>query len=140
MTVAACEETEDHAGDDLAAEDVERPLRLAQRNGEAQQRIQRDKKDDGQCDTDDDECGEKDTQSRGLYFPGILQLSTIVVNRHLHIGEGLQAVVEGAEVGDGCTKREPLAVEIYTVGMEKRRWQQELRKHCDQLPGVLGGE
>ncbi len=138
--VAAAEEAVHHSGNNLAAKNVERPLCFALRDGEVQQRIQRDKEDDRQRYANDDKRGEENAESGGLDFAGFLQLSTVVVDRHLHVGEGLQAVIEGGEVSDSCAQGQPLAIEAHTIGMEESRRQQQLSKHCDQLPGILGGE
>src|ERR1700742_1508499 len=105
-----------------------------------QKRIQWNKKYDTQRSAEDHERNQQDAQSRRLHFPCLLDLSTVVVDGHLHIRKSLQAVIKRSQISYRRAQRQPLAVKAYAIGMKKGRRQQQLGNNRHQLSGILGCE
>ena len=69
-----------------------------------------------------------------------LHFSPVVEDRHLHVGVGLQTVVEGAQVRDSGAECKPLPVQAHSHHVQKRRREQKLLRRHHDLIGVVCGK
>src|SRR5882757_8312067 len=92
--VITAEKPEDHANNDLQAQQVQNSLRFTKRQLEAQPGIQRNKEDTAQQHRQCKKNNQKDEQPSGLQVHTLLHLTTVVVEGHLHVGICLDAVID----------------------------------------------
>lgn len=118
--VAQAEETEDGDRHDLHAKEIERPLSRPQGHRQMKPMIKRNEKNCAEQKRPQQECGKDDAKAGGLDLLTSLDLSTLVVEGHLHVGVGLHTVVQRADVAHSRAQCEPLAVKQGAKHMEKK--------------------